>query len=1412
MLSMAIGGAWLGYKETLDDFSNHTKQTVAAAASILNNYSEANGATNVQLISLILGKNSVAAAFEAKDREKLYDLTAPILKKLKDDLNADHLYFINSDRRVLLRVHSPSTYGDIIDRQTMVNAATTGRPSSGFEIGVFGHTRHRTVFPWKEAGKVKGYIEIARDFDSFLSTIRKIIDADIVLLVDRALIGSAGVSKKASTSAYLSVATTLPHDSDIDSLLPQLNEGGAPQNVTLGSRLFVASLVPFRDSTNVRIGQLAVLVESTSLLESAKNTALFTGGAALLLCFSLLLAARFLLGRYHGDLLKAERQLLVSDERYSLALKAANEGIYDVTVETGELFVSERVEEIFGFPASGMKCVEDWLGRVVPEDRDRYRKEAGDYFRGRTSSLITEYRIIDHHGQVRWIAERAQATRRPEDNRVVRLVGSVSDVTELKKTEGALLSSNDRFRELAEMSSDWFWEQDENFRYTFVSGGFSSMIQSPSDFVIGKTRWEISSLDVNAVKWNEHRRILESHLPFNDLELVIPAADGIVRFMSISGRPIFDQNGIFRGYRGSGRDITKIKAAEQALRQANESLEERVHERTNSLLHAKEEVAQREEKLVAIMNTVADSIVTIDTNGVIQSCNRATERVFGWNSAELIGRNVGVLMPEPHASRHDGYIANYLDSGKAYVVGQQREVVGKRKNGKEFPLEIAVSELKIGETHLFTAVIRDITRRKQFERDLSDKTALLEATLDNITQAVVIFDVGLRLLGCNRLFLSMYDLPVTLPLVRPHLSDLLRMMSERGIAVGNATPEMQILKHAGQGGEIAFTMIERDLANGSVVQVDARRLNDGRTLITNTDVTDLKRREEALRKSDERYALAARGANDGLWDWDLQSGSIYYSPRWKTMLGLGEDEGDNTSAFWFSRIHPDDADILQAALDAHIGNVTPHLEVEYRMRHLGDNYVWVLTRGLAVFDPNNGQVVRISGSQTDITARKRTEQQLLHDAFHDGLTGMSNRALFLDRLGQALSRVKRDAKRSFAVLFIDIDRFKYVNDTLGHSAGDGLIIAIARRIEECIRATDTAARLGGDEFAILLDDIPNVEEASNFAARLMVFISQKITLRNQEIFPTVSVGVAFGTGDYERPEDVLSDADLAMYRAKESGKACYAVFDESLRAYSSKSLTLVAEMHRAYERNEFSLFYQPIVAASTGIISGFEALIRWRHPERGMISPLDFIPLAEETGLIVPIGWWVIEEASRQLTIWRERYPAHRNLHVAINISARQFKDNDLVENIARHIKGMGAASAGIKLEITESLLMDNPEVAAEWLHRLKALGLSLSIDDFGTGYSSLSYLHRFPFDTLKIDRSFIMSMLEKRENAEIVRAIIDLAHTIGIRVVAEGVEKVEELAMLRGRGCDFVQGYFFSRPLAGEDAEKLLVSQPEWL
>ena len=558
-----------------------------------------------------------------------------------------------------------------------------------------------------------------------------------------------------------------------------------------------------------------------------------------------------------------------------------------------------------------------------------------------------------------------------------------------------------------------------------------------------------------------------------------------------------------------------------------------------------------------------------------------------------------------------------------------------------------------------------------------------------------------------------------------------------------------------------------------------------------------------LRTSEMRYSLSAQGANDGLWDWDLRANRIYYSERWKSILGLQPDEVGDGPEEWFDRVHAEDRSHVEQALAAHRAGETAQLECEYRMLHRDKSYRWVLTRGMVVRD-GSGRETRMAGSQTDITRGKGA----------DPLTGLPNRIMFMDALKATIEAARQTPNACYAVLFLDLDRFKVINDSLGHLVGDELLIAIARRLESRLRSADlvtrvtercTISRFGGDEFVVLLQGLQEPANAALVADRILSALSEPLSLGGHDVSISTSIGIAVGTGGADSADDLLRDADTAMYQAKTNGKSRWCLFDQSLRDQAVERLELERELRNGIKLGEFIVHYQPILELQSQSIKGFEALLRWKHPTRGLVSPADFVPVAEEIGFILELGAWVLRHACHQVRAWQLKFPTHADLFISVNVSTKQFASSRLIDCVQESLAESGLDPRCLKLEITESAIMTDPKGAAETLNNLRSLGVSISLDDFGTGYSSLSYLQTFPINTLKIDRSFINRLGSSNESDEIVRTIVNLAHTLGMEVTAEGIEESSQGAHLTDLACESGQGFLYSRPISDINVEQLL-------
>ena len=827
------------------------------------------------------------------------------------------------------------------------------------------------------------------------------------------------------------------------------------------------------------------------------------------------------------------------------------------------------------------------------------------------------------------------------------------------------------------------------------------------------------------------------------------------------------------------------KRAEEALRASED--------RFRAFVENSTEAIWRVENLVPLPVDASEDeqIDLIYAHAVLAECNDVMAQMYGFGGAEeLMGKSVAELMPREEAENVE-YLRQFIRSGYRLTEAESREF--DRDGNEKYFLNNLVGIVEGGRVVRAWGMQRDITERKRAESALRGSEERYRELFENANDVVYTHDLsgnftslnktGERVTGYTReeacrINLAQVVVPEYIPLAR-------KMIGQKQVGEESTCYELEIF--AKDGRRVPLEISTRLIYCGGApvgVQGIAR------------DITERRQARRALEASEAELRALFAAMTDVILVLDRggrylkiapTNPALLYQPP-AEMLGrtlhevLPREQADEFLVYISRALEARDTVNFEYRLDVggvehwFAGTVSPMID---------DAVIWVAR---------------------DITERKRAEEKLIHIAFHDSLTGLPNRALFTDHLKLAVAASKRTPAALFAVLFLDLDRFKVINDSLGHPVGDELLVSIARRLEHGLRAGDTVARLGGDEFAILLNNLDQPGDALRVAERVQEQLAEPLEIGGHEVFTTASIGIALSTTGYTNEEDVLRDADTVMYRAKAQGAARYEVFDQVMHARVCALLKLENDLRRAIERKEFCLYYQPIVALSTGRISGFEALVRWRHPERGLVPPSEFIPLAEETGLIVPLGMWVLEAACRQMHEWHALSPDHRDLKLSVNLSGRQFAQADLLDRITRVLGETHFDPRCLQLELTESVVMDNAKAIVALMGDLRALGLELAIDDFGTGYSSLSYLQRFPIHTLKIDRSFISPHGdEDRENAEIVRTIILLARNMGKDVVAEGVETEEQLARLRALECDYGQGYIFSRPQDAGATESLL-------
>ncbi|WP_449410895.1 putative bifunctional diguanylate cyclase/phosphodiesterase [Methylobacterium komagatae] len=721
-------------------------------------------------------------------------------------------------------------------------------------------------------------------------------------------------------------------------------------------------------------------------------------------------------------------------------------------------------------------------------------------------------------------------------------------------------------------------------------------------------------------------------------------------------------------------------------------------------------------------------------------------------------------------------------------------------------LAIAAGMLTILAMSALALFVEHLRRTNRVLREgkqlLRDKTELLDTVLETMDQGLMMVDASGLVRVCNERAATLLGLPPALMRVHPSSEGVSFHQIAEG-RLGNVPEALRRwnFEDMAPGETYAF---EQEAPDGCVVEVRLVPLAEGGAVLTFTDITARKRAETQVAQSEARLALALDAGSDGLWDSDLVSGEAWCSARWWEVLGYTPGELEPHARTWRMLVHPGDVAQTERVLQDHIDGRTPLYECEHRMRRSDGGWAWLLTRGRVVARAEDGTPLRFIGTQIDISARKAAERQIAHMARHDGLTDLPNRALFYERLDDRLAELRLRGGRA-AVLCLDLDRFKAVNDRLGHLAGDTVLRAVAHRVRLELHAEDVVARLGGDEFAVLVADGGDLAAIEDLARRLIGSVNEPVYFEEQRMEVGLSIGIALAPEHGKSGEEIFKRADLALYRAKLEGRNTFRVFEAAMDEAVAERLDLECDLRRAIAENELTLHYQPQVNTGGRDLVGFEALVRWRHPTRGLVPPSVFVPLAEQSGTILSLGEWVLRAACREAATW------DRPLKIAVNLSPMQFQQADLADRILAILAETGLPPARLELEITESVIINDMARALGILRRLKSFGISIAMDDFGTGYSSLATLQAFPFDKIKIDRSFVGHVEGSPQAAVIVRAVLSLGRSLGMGVVAEGVETPDQMRFLTDEACDEVQGYLvgkpqpidvFARYLRGEDAE----------
>jgi diguanylate cyclase (GGDEF)-like protein/PAS domain S-box-containing protein len=1024
--------------------------------------------------------------------------------------------------------------------------------------------------------------------------------------------------------------------------------------------------------------------------------------------------------------------------------------------------------ETFGYPLDEWLNDPDiWLRVIHDDDRQRVFQETADSTL--TGRLVQyEYRVIAADGTVHWVRDRGCLIR-DASGKVTHRQGVIADITSSKLAEQELEKREKLYRTLAKnIPGTGVLLFDRDLRYTLADGEQLKHRNYSHELLEGRTIWEAFPKQV-AEEWaGFYRRALEGeHISFER-----NAPDG---WFQVDVLPVRDENGETFAGMVMWQDITDRKRAVKDLEES-ESRYRNLFENANDIIYVH------------------------DLEGNYISLNQAAERVIGYPREEALKMNMKQIAAPEHLKRSRENLKKKIAGAKQ----TSYEMDCITKDGRRLTLEINSTVIRKDEVPIAVqGIARDITERKHAERALLESEAKFRTLAETASDAIITIDengiISFVNAGTEKIFghpaksMIGQELTMLIPerLREGHGAGLNRYLRSGKRNIPWKAVELPGLHRDGHEVELELSFAEYD--------------KDGRRFFTSVirDITERKRSQEALKESESRFRDLFENANDLIYTHDLKGKFTSLNRAGERITGYSRDEALNMHIS--AVVAPEYLEYAQRMTMRKLeGEVPSSYELEIIAK--GGHRVMLELSTRLIY--HNDKPVGVQGIGRDITSRRRAEEQLLHNALHDSLTDLPNRTEFMRHLQGAVERAKSDPEFKFAVLFLDLDRFKIINDSLGHVIGDKLLVGIAKRLMTCVRPRDIVARFGGDEFTILLNKINDPSDATIVADRLQQTLTAPFKFGSYEVFSSASIGIIVTDEIDREAEDFLRDADTAMYRAKEAGKARCEVFDREMHAANMNLLQVETDLRRALSRNELKVFYQPIVNLDNDRCCEFEALIRWKHPVLGYIAPNEFISVAEESGLIIPIGQWVLEEACKQIRSWQKNLPDYEKLSVSVNLSAKQLMHPDLRGQLEEILRTTGLNPRFLKLEVTESTVIERSETALAVLSGIKALGISLSMDDFGTGYSSLSYLHQFPFERLKIDRSFVDKMDHDPKSEAIVRTILLLGKNLNMEVVAEGIESQRQLDLLRLLGCGLGQGFLFSRALNAGRAEKYLIDR----
>ncbi|MEP6703261.1 MAG: PAS domain S-box protein [Acidobacteriota bacterium] len=1024
--------------------------------------------------------------------------------------------------------------------------------------------------------------------------------------------------------------------------------------------------------------------------------------------------------------------------------------------------------EMFGYPLEEwLTDPEMWVRVIHEDDRQRVFEETVDSTL--TGRLVQyEYRVIAADGTVYWVRDRGCLIR-DSDGKVTHRQGVISDITASKLAEEELQKREKLYRTLAKsIPGTGVLLFDRDLRYTLADGEQLKLRNYDREHLEGRTVWEAFPKDT-ADEWAAYynRALSGEHVSFER-----SAPDG---WFQIDVVPVRDENEeIFAGM-VMWQDIGDRKRAQEDL-EDSESRYRNLFENANDIIYVH------------------------DLDGNYISVNQAAERVLGYPRAEALQMNMRQIAAPDHLELAQQKLKKKIKG--AEQTGYEMDCI--TKDGRRLTLEINSTTIrKDGIPTGIQGIARDITERKESERALRESEAKFRTLAETASDAIITIDdrgiISFVNAGTENIFghsaKSMLGerLTMLIPerLREAHAKSLRRYLGSRKRNVPWKAIELPGLHLEGHEVELELSFAEYD--------------KDGRRFFTSVirDITERKRSQEALKESESRFRDLFENANDLIYTHDLQGNFTSLNRAGERITGYPRDE-----ALTMELSEVVAPEYLEYAQRMRMRKLEGALPTSFELEIIAKDGHRVMLELSTRLIYQNERPVGVQGIGRDITSRRVAEEKLLHNALHDSLTDLPNRTEFMRHLQRAVEQAKTDPGFKFAVLFLDLDRFKVINDSLGHVIGDKLLVGIAKRLNSCVRPRDIVARFGGDEFIILVNKINDSSDATLVADRLQQKLTSPFKFGNYEVFSSASIGIIVSDEIDRGAEDFLRDADTAMYRAKEAGKARCEVFDGEMHAANMNLLQIETDLRRALSQNELEVFYQPIVNLDTDRCREFEALIRWKHAVHGYISPKEIISVAEESGLIIPIGQWILEQACRQTALWQKKLPGYDNISISVNLSAKQLMHPSLLRQLKDTLRESGLRPSSLKLEVTESMVIERSETALAVLSEIKALGISLSMDDFGTGYSSLSYLHQFPFERLKIDRSFVEKMDHDAKSDAIVRTILLLGANLNMEVVAEGIESPRQVELLRSLGCSLGQGFLFSRPFNSAAAENYLLER----